>query len=104
MILFCYKTLVNSDSYRPVKIGPEIEVFKSMKSMAELRSNIRFILGKLGLLMFFSVLLVMSSCQYKKPIEFNVAIQDLIRKNHSKELLNRKSYKKNIKIFFISLF
>lgn len=70
-----------------------------MKTIVELKSSIRFILRKLGLLIFLSLLLVMSSCQFKKPLEFNVVMQDLIRKNHSKELLNRKSYKKNIKIF-----
>ncbi len=70
-----------------------------MKTMTELKGNIRFILRKLGLLVFLSLLLVMSSCQYKKPVEFNVVMQDIIRKKHSKELLNRKSYKKNIKIF-----
>lgn len=70
-----------------------------MKTIFDLKNNIGFILRKLGMLVFFSGLLILSSCQYKKPIEFNVVMQDLIRKNHSKELLNRKSYKKNIKIF-----
>ncbi len=70
-----------------------------MKTITQLRSNIKFIFGKLALLVFFSLVLVLSSCQFKKPVEFNVAMQDLVRKNHSKELLNRKTYKKNIKIF-----
>lgn len=70
-----------------------------MKTIHELRSTVVFILRKLVLLIFFSSILVFCSCEYKKPIEFNVVMQDMIRKSHSKELLNRKLYKRNIRIF-----
>lgn len=63
-------------------------------------NKIKSVLKKIGLLFLFSVMLVLNeACQYRNPIEFNIVIQDMIRKNHSVELLNTRANQINIKSF-----
>lgn len=71
-----------------------------MKTNIRQINKIRAVLKKLGLLLLFSVMLVLNeACQYRNPTEFNIVIQDMIRKNHSLELLNTKADQIDIKSF-----
>lgn len=63
-------------------------------------NKIKSVLKKTGLLFLFTVMLVLNeACQYRNPTEFNIVIQDMIRKNHSVELLNTRANQINIKSF-----